>query len=288
MLRFKKKCSYCGTSMEAFAERCPHCEEENNDPVVKKEKMVAMYPWWKQLLFFVTGWLLFNIVAYPIAYGLHAIGYGTSAFINYTVYLVVFSVMILIIWTDFTPIFKSFKSWKPYVFGIAGYILLLILEGGWSIVSSILFWALNVTRSVNTNEAAVQEVVQSYPFMSLIMFGIIGPAVEELTYRVGLFSFTRRVNIVLAYFVSIGVFALIHFEHSAVFNFIAKQSYENYCTLIIELLNLPSYLMAGAIFTFLYHKWGFAASYTAHMTNNSIINIIALFGKLWGTIFPNA
>ena len=285
MLRFKRKCSYCGEVMEAYDEKCPHCEEENNDKVVKKEKMVAMYPWWKQLLFFATGWLFFNIIAYPIAYGLYALGYGSSAFINYTVYIVTFTAMILVIWNDYHPLFKSFKSWKPYVFGIAGYILLLILEMGWGVVSQLFYWLLQVESSSNANETGVQAVVQSYPFMSLIVFGIIGPIVEELTYRVGLFSFTRRVNIVLAYIVTILVFALIHFDHDAVFKYFGDRSYENYCKLIIELLNLPSYIMAGTIFTILYHKWGFAASLTAHVTNNSLISLGALITKIINTLF---
>ena len=288
MLRFSKNCSYCGTKMDSFAEKCPNCEEKNPDPVIEKEKMAAVYPWWKQILFFVTGWLFFNIVAYPIAFLLGALGYGSGAFINYTVYLVTFTAMIFVIWNDFHPLFKSFKSWKPYVFGIAGYILLLILENGWGIISTIIFSLLNIAKSTNANEAAVQQVVQTYPFMSLIIFGIIGPICEELTYRVGLFSLTRRVNIVLAYFVSIGVFALIHFDQKSVINIILDPSQDNLVDLIVELLNLPAYLMAGAVFTFLYHKWGFAASLTAHVTNNSIINILAIISKLINSIIQNA
>lgn len=270
MLRFTKTCNYCNETYDSFLEKCPHCEEINSDPVVKKETKTAIYPWWKQLLFFFTGWLGFNIIGDALIFVLALFGLNTSANINYTAYILLITTMTFIIWTDFHPLFKSFKSWKPFVFGILGYIAILIFDTGYGIFSSTIMSLINIEKTINTNEAAVRSVVATYPLMSLLVFGVVGPICEELTYRVGCFGFLRRVNIVVAYIVSTILFALIHFQEKAITNFITNQSGENLYNLINEIINLPSYLFAGAVFAFLYHKWGFAASMTCHITNNSI------------------
>ncbi len=283
MLGISRKCSYCGQEMESTASECPHCGEENNNPIIKKEKMVAFYPWWKQIAFFGTGWVFLNLFALFATGVLSLLGAG-SAIINYTIYIVTFGVMLLVIWDDYHPLLKSFKSWKPYVFGIAGLIVILIAEGLWGTFTSIIFFLMKIESGVNANETAVRNVVISSPFMSLIVFGIIGPICEELTYRVGIFSFFRRIHIVLAYFLSIVFFAFIHFDHGSVFAYFLhmndEKSYLYFCDMIVELLNLPMYMFAGAVFTFLYHKFGFAGSFVCHATNNMLGNLLTHLRKL--------
>ena len=116
---------------------------------------------------------------------------------------------------------------------------------------------IKVTSSDNANEASLQSLQDIYPLTCLIIFGIIGPICEEMTYRVGLFSLFKRKNKVVAYVVTIAVFALIHFNFSL-----------DPDTLVNELLNLPYYMFAAAAFSFTYDKFGFAGSVTAHISNN--------------------
>ena len=274
MLRFSKNCSYCGNEMDSFDEKCPVCYEANNDPVVKKEKMVAHFVWWRQLLFFAVGWVGFQVIGSTVMLLLNLIGHQTSSLTNFLTYILLCSAMVLIIWTDSKEILKSFKSWKPFVFGIAGYIVILILANLYENTAFAILGQFGIKQAVNSNEASVREVSAYYPLLSFIIFGFIGPICEELTYRVGLFGLTRRVNLVFAFVITTIVFACIHFKDEALINFIINPSDSNRYTLIIELVNLPSYMIAGFVFTFLYHKWGFAASITAHVANNSLIIIM--------------
>jgi membrane protease YdiL (CAAX protease family) len=99
--------------------------------------------------------------------------------------------------------------------------------------------------------------VKNFPLISFINFVLLGPIVEELTYRLGLFSFLKQRNRWVAYIVTVGLFAIIHF------NF-------NQDNIINELLNLPFYATAGLYFCWLYEKQGFAVATIAHITNNLI------------------
>jgi membrane protease YdiL (CAAX protease family) len=47
-------------------------------------------------------------------------------------------------------------------------------------------------------------------------------------------------------------------------------------TIINELINLPSYILAGTILTIAYEKEGFAVSTYAHITNNLISFLLTI------------
>ena len=87
---------------------------------------------------------------------------------------------------------------------------------------------------VNDNENAIDSITNAYPLLSLLVFGIMGPVVEEFTYRVGLFSFIRRFNRPAAYIITIAIFALIHFNFQST-------------NIVNELINLPSYIVAKEV-----------------------------------------
>ena len=87
---------------------------------------------------------------------------------------------------------------------------------------------------------------------------------EECAYRVGLFGLASRLGKPLGYILTGLVFALIHFDFGAAFNF----GPEGFASAVLEWLNLPIYLFSGLAFTFVYDKVGFGASVTAHTLNN--------------------
>ena len=122
-----------------------------------------------------------------------------------------------------------------------------------------------VSIADNANESSLNSIVTAFPMASLLFFAFIGPVCEELTYRVGLFSLTKRVNRIFAYIVTIIVFTLIHFD------FTSK-------TMVNELLNIPFYAFAAFVFTFLYEKFGLASSVSAHITNNLFSLLVSIFG----------
>ena len=86
-----------------------------------------------------------------------------------------------------------------------------------------------------------------------------------MTYRVGLFSFLMRTKRWLAYMVTIIVFAFIHFDFTSILTGIQTGVWD---TLINEILNLPEYMMAGAVLCVLYDTCGLSASIIAHVGNN--------------------
>ena len=178
-------------------------------------------------------------------------------FLNGVAYMTIITIFIILVGKDVNEFLKSFKGWKPYVAAAIGFSAILVFNITYNGILS----GLNITVSDNANESSLNTMVTDFPFTSLLIFAIIGPLVEEITYRVGLFSLLKRVHVILAYAVTIIVFTLIHFDFTST-------------TMVNELLNIPFYAFAAGTFCFLYHKFGFASSAAAHITNN-VFSILA-------------
>ena len=235
-----------------------------NNPSLKN---VSMLKPWKQLMLFLAGFLGLILLTYLIQFLMSLISrsvsptdYDYEMFINSNLasmilngsaYLILAVIFIILISDESHEIFKSFKNWQAYVAAGIGFALIISFN---LIYNSILSLA-NVGISDNANETSLNTMVSQFPIASMLIFAFIGPACEEITYRIGLFSLTRRVNRILAYVVTIVVFTLIHFD------FLSKN-------MVNELLNIPFYAFAAFVFTFLYDRFGLAASLSAHITNN--------------------
>lgn len=72
--------------------------------------------------------------------------------------------------------------------------------------------------SDNVNQQIVVEVIKATPVASFIFIPFLGPIVEELTYRVGLYSLLRRWNKIAALVISALIFGFIHFDYSVFLN----------------------------------------------------------------------
>lgn len=230
-------------------------------------KNVSMLKPWKQLMLFLAGFVGLIALTYLIQFLMSLISksvcptdYDYEMFINSNLasmilngsaYLILGVYFIFMIKDESHEMFKSFKNWQGYVAAGIGFALIISFN---MIYNSILSLA-NVGISDNANETSLNSMVTQFPLASLLIFAFIGPACEEITYRIGLFSLTRRVNRILAYIVTIVVFTLIHFD------FFTKN-------MVNELLNIPFYAFAAFVFTFLYDRFGFASSLSAHITNN--------------------
>lgn len=269
----KTKCKICNHEYDAMEPKCPNCEEPNSkNPDAIKNPNGAVFAWWKQLVLFLVGWLGFQIIANAVAFAIINAPLEKivqSALINFGSYAILVVAMGLIAWADWKKLFKSFKGWKPYVFGFAGFAAIMMFSRFWSIVCTLI--PLEVTD--NANQSAAESIVTAYPILGIIVLGFVGPLCEELTYRVGLFSLTKRVNRIFGYLITLLIFALIHFDFGAI-TLSAKTG--NWDNLWNELLNLPFYLFAGLTFTFLYEKFGLGASLSAHVTNNLYSVIMTL------------
>ena len=234
----------------------------------------AMLPAIKQLIVFLVGWIGFKvfastvqiaIMAYAQARGWNAnevlSQFSTAMVVNSICYIGLIVTLLLIANTDIIKLLKSFGQWQSYVAGAICLISIFAFNYVYGITINILkyYKIINIPVSENVNEASLQSMQDIYPITCLFIFGIIGPICEELTYRTGLFSLLKRRSRAMAYWVTIIVFALIHFNFST-----------NPTTLLNELLNLPYYMFAAFAFSFTYEKFGFAGSLTAHIANNLI------------------
>ena len=271
MLFGKKNCTECGSNYDVVQPTCPTCgRRDENFETLGIPKYVVWMSWWKQLLLFVVGLIGLNIlgiVAELLFYGIldpNSVEYLLT--INTFRYVMAAGAMAFVVWKDWKYFKNSVNRWWTYLAGI-GFAVALIMA---SIFVNTIINFIYPTET-NANQTAVNSLVTTYPLLSLLILGILGPIVEEFTYRVGLFTLLRRINVWVAYIVSPIIFALIHF------NFFAGTP-EGY---INELLNLPSYIIAGAALTVIYDQFGLSASTVAHCGNNLISILLTIVANLF-------
>lgn len=272
MAKFIKTCEYCKGKYDPLLETCPKCGEVNKDEDLKEYKNIVPLHWLKQLFLAVGGSIGFQLVSFIIQIIIiFALGITkdssqeellrATALINFISYGILIGALMGTINVDVPKLFKSFAKWVPYVAGLIGLIAIFAFNFMYNLTLTII----GINIGDNSNESGINSIIGMYPVLSILIFGLVGPICEELTYRVGLFSVLRRVNKWLPYLVVIFVFALIHFDFTAIVEF-DKPSY--FTNLINEILNLPLYAFAGFTFSFLYDKFGLASSITAHTLNN--------------------
>ncbi len=227
--------------------------EVQSEPVLNKKSEgkfeVAI---WKKIYLFLMGLgglYLISFIASLILLLLMS-KEEASLVANFVVYAVLFVALISVVIIDFPKFKHEFKNWKPYVAGIVCTVAIVAFEMLYTNIVNLFY-----EYGVNDNETAVRSIVEVYPIASIFILGIVGPICEELTYRVGLFGLVKKANVALAFVVTTLVFAFIHF------NFLSKNIWD-------ELVNLPCYLFSGVAFTFVYYKFGFVGSMTAHVANN--------------------
>lgn len=183
-----------------------------------------------------------------------------DALLNFTVYIVLFAIMLPILGRYvLIDIIKKFAIPQNIKDGIAFGII---------IISATMLYNIIIQQftdiSSNQNEESVENIILTAPILSTLTVAIIGPIVEEITYRYGLFGSLKKGNRFLAYVGTILVFALIHFNFSS-----------DKKVLMNELLNLPTYLIAAGLLCYAYDRnESLATSITAHVFNNAISVIL--------------
>ena len=257
--------------------------ENENLQSKQREDNVSNYfcavklPLWKQITLFLVGWLGFQITAVVIQYLIYFANMNSGQsmhdillipvhqmLVNAFAYLILCGGLIAILNVDINKLLKSFRHWKPYVAAIACFAAIYAFNIIWNAVIGLV----NFPASENANQAAIESITDKFPLTSIVIFGLVGPICEELTYRVGLFSLCKRKGKCFAYVITIIVFAFIHFN----FN-------REPLPLLNEILNLPFYAFAAAAFSFVYDRFGFAASTAAHITNNLFSLVVPMILK---------
>lgn len=281
---FKKtKCQECGKQYDWLRDECPSCKTKNDSDDPKKRSFSSLLPIGpvREIILFMFGLVLLSVVANII--GVIALfrqsgillssglsgdelttalnNYASSAeftlIVNDTAYIIMFAMMLLLLWKDNVRLFKSFLSYKVLV-GLGIGLGIVVLSSIWGMISN------KLGADTNINQGAVESTILLSPVLAVLVTGIIAPFVEELTYRVGAFTFLKRINTVLAYLVVGILFGLIHIKDFSSAN---------------EWLSYPSYLIAGLCLCFAYDKFGFSASFAAHAFNNLLSVILVLSQK---------
>lgn len=255
MLFKNKKCSKCGRHYEEILDKCPSCGTANKDyKELGIPRQLVMLPYLNQIGLFVIG--LIGLVLLQVLFGVifqSTIGDSNESLTLLLTNILPYSTIVLALLASLfffkDKILQNFK--KPYDF------LIGLAFGGLIIGFSFLYTNVFLDLfdiGINTNQTTFESFVSDYPIACILIFGLIAPVVEELTYRLGLFSITYRINKVAAYIVVAVIFGLIHFDF---FGDVAT-----------EFLNLPNYCIAGVLFCLAYRFGGLPGCITAHAFNN--------------------
>ena len=257
MLLNRKKCPNCGAYYDPTLEKCPECHKHNELYLDRQitDKVAFMHPV-AQIGLFLGGFSYAGMLLIQIIVSLVILSFINdkevlnAALITSTYILMLGGLFFIVFFTRRQHFFSKYKRKIDYIYGVA-YAVTLVLVG--LLVSNLV--SIFYQASDNVNQQAATSFSKNYPILAFFVIGILGPICEELTYRVGLYSFLRRINKYLALAVTTIVFALIHFD------FEAKD-------MINELWSIPSYLVAGAILTLAYEHRGPACSMLAHVLYN--------------------
>ncbi len=286
----RKRCDECHAVYDSIEAECPHCHAANREfergwPF--EHHLRDIFPW--QIVFFLLGYAGFQVIgvvvsliaqslflsSHPGAGKEELVAYLSQISTNFTItsvaYYIVFGLFILflLIRKKMPMLGKSFAHWMTYVVGFGGGVLLLGTAIVYSMIAGAIFQAAGIDPSVNANESAIRQMAQAYPWLSILVFGLIGPFCEEMGYRVGLFGFTSRLGRPLAYVISAFVFGAIHLGWDVLID-------GSRDAIIIEIVNFPSYLIAGFGLCLLYDRFGFGTSFIAHATNNLVSVILQI------------
>ena len=265
MLLKRKKCPNCGAYYDPTLEKCPACHKHNELYLNRQinDKIAFMHPITQIGLFLggfsFAGMLIIQIIlAILLKSSFNDKNAYEAVIISCTYILMMGGLGFIVFFTRKNHFLSKYKRKIDYIYGLA-YAITLILVG--SLVAN--FISIFHQVNDNTNQSAAVSFSHNYPLLAFFVIGFLGPICEELTYRVGLYSFLRRINIYLAFIVTTIIFALIHFDFEAI-------------DMVNELWSIPSYIVAGAILTLAYEHRGPACSMTAHVCYNIFAFLVIL------------
>ncbi|MCF0113512.1 MAG: CPBP family intramembrane metalloprotease [Bacilli bacterium] len=274
-----QRCPKCGARYDALLEHCPGCGQESSDRGLGVYSHHIKLGWIRQLAIFLVGWLGFQLLVNLIAavwfaavlatnpgwttedLSEYSKTVGFNGPLNFLSYGLLFAFIALLLWKNWKNVIQSFRGWKPFAIGALTGIGVIMASIACNVFSTALAQVIGIEYGDNQNQNLLAEIVPAFPVISLLIFGLIGPFCEECTYRVGLFSFLSRISRPAAYAISAVFFGLIHFGWNTITGGDAD-------ALILELLNLPAYIVSGLIFSISYDKGGFSASWIGHAFNN--------------------
>ena len=265
MLFKNKNCEKCGNEYDQTYEECPICKtKDRNFDSLNIPKQIFWVSQMQQIALFLMGLGWGGLAALQLLSGtvlswLQDKGETVYLFwANTVAYLLLAIILFLITFNRKSEYPKHFKKWDSYLYGIAYAATLVAISTVWSYLTTYVFKV-----GANINQNAVVDVVKYNPPLALLVLGVIGATCEEFTYRVGLYSLLRRLNKYAAIIISSVIFGLIHLSFDSP-------------DLATEFIQLPNYIIAGAIFAISYEHKGLPCAVTAHVA----YDLFAMIGVL--------
>ena len=189
--------------------------------------------------------------------------------------------------------FSGFKKKNIYIWGILALSLAILIETVFSLINTGILKAMNYTGEVTSlNEQSIDKIFSSSYFpLIVIPVLLFAPFIEECTYRVGLIDTVGKTNRIKGLIISSLIFGLVHFNG---FTIILQMIFgptlkeleivlvegtveELSMKLLVEVLNLPVYMLMGACLGLAYLITGeISASIFAHTMNNLLSTIFSL------------
>ena len=256
MLLFEKKCPNCDTYYDPTLNQCPTCHKDNELYAQRDicKNVVFLHPL-AQMGLFLGGFSYGGMVICGVIATFFCSGVASEILKNGLILLFAYLMMLaglltIPVLTRREAFFKKFTRPIDYAYG-AGFAVAAILAG-LAIDAIVKACAGNIS---NGNQDTAVNLALNYPVLAGFIVILLGSICEEMTYRVGLYSFLKRINRILAFAITVIIFALIHFDFEA-------------ANMTNEFIALPSYLVCGFILTLAYEMRGPASSITAHVLYN--------------------
>jgi len=265
---YKKRvnCPKCKNSIDAYLDKCPYCANERSiDVLPKRFSNMTFISDYKELLFFLVGTVGMILISFLVDTGIKSFpiqydGLKTalSALISY---IIISALFVCIISRDSSKLLKQLKTQttnpRTWIFVLIGLAIIIAFNYGYYYSLQ----ACGIKLEATANEKAIDEIVKKWPAIAFFFTVLLAPVIEELCYRVGLFSILRKRNRYLAYVVVVLLFAFVHFSGSLV---------TDPSQMAKEAINIPLYIVPSLILAITYEYAGYSASLYIHIINNLV------------------
>ena len=199
-----------------------------------------------------------------------------NSILMFSVYLVAAVIVVLLVFflrkQTFLKCLKEFTQLKTYGFALAVFGAMVVLN----YIINLLYLPIPFYGD-NNNQESVVATTMAAPALMFFPLAIFAPLLEELTYRAGLMDAIGSKNRTLGILCSALIFGLIHFDWTTILGVAAQLEGYTKEMAINELLNLPSYILSGALLGFAYAKTGrISTSIGGHSLNN-LLSFVSVF-----------
>ena len=237
-------------------------EKKINMPIIH-HLVIYLISFFGLSVFYTLNYTLLNLIP-----SFRNLSESTSLMIEYCLaYGLTAVALIVYLWNIcLKDLVAQFSVLKNIGVGIIFGIVLIVVSDAWGIFANYICQKNGLVYQPNHNQITLNQGMSDQPLLALIMSVVLAPFTEEIGYRLGIFGGIRKYSRVLAYVICALIFGLIHFDFSASGD-----------AMLIELINLPAYVLAGLLLCFYYdYTNSLATSITAHAFNNLFVFIVGL------------